>query len=187
MDLRISQQAGLIGLNIEKPGVRLSITAPRLNVSAQVSEMRINSPQAEMEIDMSQSWADLGARKPDDYARDFTSQAQQKGMEGIARRAAEGNSQAAIEKGGNVIDLIRSRFKAAAECPYTIAYIPEHPPVITISPGEMQLETSAGGVSCSPQLGRVENNAIWAKVDVYLQQKPTIEIEWLGSYFDGVM
>lgn len=187
MDLRISQQAGLIGLNIEKPGVRLNITAPRLNVNAQVSEMRISSPRAEMKIDLSQSWADLGARKPDDYAREYASKSQQQGMEGIARRAAEGNSQAAIEKGGNVIRVITSRFKAEAECPYTIAYIPEHPPVVTISPGEMQIETSAGGVSTSPQLGRIENNAPWAKVAVYLQQKPAIEVEWVGSYFDGVM
>lgn len=187
MDLRISQQAGLIGLNIDKPGVRLSISPPRLRVNAQVSEINIHSPRAELEIDQSQCWTDLGARKPVEYGKECASQAYQQGLEGIARRVAEGESQAAIEKGGSVVNLIASRFKAEAECPYTIAFIPEHPPQVTVKAGEMEAEASEGGISTSMQPGRVENHTPWAKVGVYLQQKPAIEVKWVGSYFDGVM
>ena len=186
MDLKISQQAAQIGLNIQKPQVKLSITPPKENVSYNISEVSVTSADPKVRIDMSQTFTDMGLRKPEIF-RDYTvSLGRSKSMEGIARRVQEGKSLAAIHKGSTVGGVIKSRVRAEAECPYTIGFIPEHAPEIEAEVERLEVEAPPGEVSLNCELGGVDNNALWAKVEMYLLQKPSCDVEWVGSHYDAI-
>lgn len=186
VELSISQQYGKIGLDIQKPQIKLNTTMPRENVSYNFPKVIITSPDPKVRIDQTQCRVDMGARNPRDYGAYIASKGQSKVMEGIARRAQEGDTLAAIDKGSSIVGVIASRRQQAMQCECNIAFIPEHPPQVEAEVGKMELNVEAGGASVSAQLGSVENNAIWAKVGMYLLQKPAIDVEWVGSHYDTI-
>lgn len=186
MDLKITQRPGQIGLNIQKPQVKLSITPPRENVSYNKAEVLVTAKDPKVRIDQTQVFADIGLRKPIMYRDYVSSLAESKGLEGIARLVQEGNSLGAIEKGNTVGSVITSQDRAEAECPFTIGFIPEHAPIIEAEVENLQIEAPPGGVTLGCELGGVENNAPWAKVEMYLLQKPYFDIEWIGSHYDAI-
>ncbi|MDD3269963.1 MAG: DUF6470 family protein [Syntrophomonadaceae bacterium] len=187
MDIKINQQAALIGLNIQKPQVKLSITPPKENVSYSMAEVRVSSSDPKVWVDMTQVWADIGLKDIKQFSSYTVSLGRSVSMEGIARRVQEGRSLAAIDEGGTVAGVVKSRVRAEAECPFTIAFIPEHAPEITPEVENLEIEAQPGGVSLSCEQGGVENDAPWAKVDMYLLQKPYFDIKWVGSHYDAIM
>lgn len=186
MDLKITQQAGQIGLNIQKPQVKLSITPPRENVSYNKAEVLLTAKDPKVRIDQTQVFADIGLRNPIMYRDYVFSLGESKVMEGIARRVQEGESLAAIDKGSTVGGVIKSRIREEAQCPFNIGFIPEHAPVIEAEVENLQIEAPPGGVTLGCELGGVENNAPWAKVEMYLLQKPYCDVKWVGSHYDAI-
>ncbi|MEN6351306.1 MAG: DUF6470 family protein [Syntrophomonas sp.] len=186
MDLKISQQYGRIGLNIQKPQVKLNITLPKENVSCKISKVIISSPDPKLYLDQTQCWEDMGYRTPEAFGGYMASNGQSKVMAGIARRAQEGDTLAAIDKGNTVQSVIASRIRSESTCEYTIAYIPKHPPQVEPEVENIEVNVEAGGASASVQLGSVDYNAPWAKVDMYLLQKPSIDVKWVGSHYDTI-
>lgn len=166
--------------------MKLTITPPRESVSYNKAEVIITGKDPKVRIDQTQVFADIGLRNPKMYGDYTVSMGKSRAMEGIARRAQEGKSLAAIENGSTVGGVIASRVRAESECPYNIAFIPENAPEIEAEVEKLEVEAPTGGVSLSCELGGVENNAPWAKVEMYLLQKPYFDIEWVGSHYDTI-
>lgn len=186
MDLSISQQFAKIGLNIDKPAAKLNIKPPKLNVSSGKPEVNIDFSWPKVHIDQSQSFADIGLRDYMRFGEYNCSKAQSTALEGIKRRASEGESLAAIESNTSIQTVIAARVQAESECSYNIAYIPEHPPEVQPETYPVEVNSPEADVSASLDWGQVENASPWAGVEMYLLQKPEIDVKWVGSHYDTI-
>ncbi len=186
MDLSISQQYAQVGLNIDKPAAKLNIKPPKLNVSSGKPEVEVSFSWPEVHIDQSQSFADIGLRDYRRLSEYNCSKAHSTALEGIKRRVSEGDSLAAIDRKTTIQRVIAARVQAEAECPYNIAYIPEHPPEIDPQTYPIEINSPEADVSVNLDWGEVRNVSPWAGVDMYLLQKPEINVQWTGSYYDAI-
>ena len=67
MDLRITQQPALIGLDIHKPAIKLNTTQPYLDIKTTPVSLQVDNPPPKMEIDWRQCRADMGSQVPVDF------------------------------------------------------------------------------------------------------------------------
>lgn len=186
MDLRITQQPALIGLNIHKPAIKLNTTLPYLGVKTTPVSLQIDNPPAKLEIDWTQCRADMGLKNQQIFCRDTAQLSLSQGLEAIGTIAAEGDTLGSIEASTSVEQLIASRLQAESEVDYNIILMPEHPPEVNVETNGVKVTLEPREINCDLQRGILENNTEWAKVDMYLLQKPSINVEWVGSYYDAI-
>jgi len=186
MDLRIIQQPALIGLDIHKPAIKLNTTLPYLDVKTTPVSLQIDNPPAKLEIDWIQCRADMGLKTPPAVCRDNAQLSLSQGLEAIGTIAAEGDTLGRIEAPTSVEQLVASRLQAESEVDYNITLMPEHPPQVNVETNGVEVTLEPQEVNCNLQRGILENKTAWAKVDMYLLQKPSINVEWVGSYYDAI-
>jgi hypothetical protein len=186
MDLRITQQPALVGLNIHKPAIKLNTTLPYLDVRISPVSLQIDNPPAKLEIDWTQCRADMGLKTPPAVCRDNAQLSLSQGLEAIGTIAADGDALGRIEAPTSVEQLIAFHLQAESEVDYNVALMPEHPPEVNVETNGVEVTLRPREVNCNLQRGIFENNTAWARVDIYLLQKPSINVEWVGSYYDAI-
>lgn len=186
MDLQINQQPALIGLDIHKPAIKLNTTLPYLDIKTTPVSLQIENPPAKLEIDWSQCRSDMGLKAPQAVCRDHSQLSLSRGLEAIGTIAAEGDTLGRIEASTSVDQLVASRLQAESEVDYNVALMPEHPPEVDVETKRVEVTLEPREVNCNLQRGIIENNTQWAKVEMYLLQKPSINVEWIGSYYDAI-
>ena len=186
MDLRITQQPALVGLDIHKPAIKLDTTLPYLDIKTTPVSLQVDNPPPKMEIDWRQCRADMGSQVPIDFCNTYAHLGISQGLEAISNIAAEGDNLGRIEAPTTMGQLVASRLQAESEVDYNVALIPEHPPEVNIETNKVEVTLEPREINCNLQRGILENNTEWAKVDMYLLQKPSINVEWIGSYYDAI-
>ena len=186
MDLLITQQPALVGLDIHKPAIKLNTTQPYLDIKTTPVSLQVDNPPPKMEIDWRQCRADMGSQVPVDFCNTYAHLALSQGLEAIGNIAAEGDILGQIENAGSLEDVIVSRMESESQVDYNVACVPEHPPEVQIDTENVAVELKPREINCNLQRGILENNTEWAKVDMYLLQKPSINVEWIGSYYDAI-
>ncbi len=186
MDLRIIQQPALVGLDIHKPAIKLNTTLPYLDIKTTPVSLQIDNPSAKLEIDWTQCRADMGLKTPPAVCRENAQLSLSQGLEAIGTIAAEVDTLGNIEAPTSVGQLVASRLQAESEVDYNVALMPEHPPQVNVETNGVEVTLEPQEVNCNLQRGILENKTAWAKVDMYLLQKPSINVEWIGSYYDAI-
>lgn len=186
MDLRITQQPALVGLDIHKPAIKLNTTQPYLDIKTTPVSLQIDNPPATMEIDWRQCRADMGSQVPVDFCNTYAHLALSQGLEAISSIAAEGDALGRIENASSLAGIIASRMQAESQVDYNVACVPEHPPEVQIDTENVAVELEPREINYNLQRGMLENNTEWAKVDMYLLQKPSINVDWTGNYYDAI-
>ncbi|MDD2373080.1 MAG: DUF6470 family protein [Syntrophomonadaceae bacterium] len=186
MDLRITQQPALVGLDIHKPAIKLNTTLPYLDVKTTPVSLQIDNPPAKLELDWTQCRADMGLKNQRIFCQDTAQLSLAQGLEAIGTIAADGDALGRIEAPTSVEQLVASRLQAESEVDYNVALMPEHPPEVNVETNGVEVTLEPQEVNCNLQRGIFENKTAWAKVDMYLLQKPSINVEWVGSYYDAI-
>ena len=179
MQLQIRSQLALIGLEINKPFLHLRTTMPKVELQIKKPEIKIHSPRPVLHIDQTQCFADAGKRTPSDFAAYYAEMAWSDSMEGIARRAQEGDMLAQIHKGYTIEKLAAQNLGEIAD--FNVTAIPKQPPRVWFDTYPVQFEFDPGYVETRLQMGTVEGNLQWGKVNIYLRQKNYLEINWVEN------
>lgn len=183
--LSIHQTYGKIGLEIQN--AQLSIQQPKaqINMHQELPQVQIETTPLEMHIDQQDCWNEVGLKDNAALIYDNGQEARQAAMEGIARRAEEGTRLLSIENGGKPI--IEMAKEASNPPPKTvnIAFLPQSRPKIDFTGGEVHFSLQEGRVDWEviPQKPIIEVSQ-YPSVNVYMQQWPSINIEYLGNNLD---
>lgn len=186
MDLRISTQPALIGLNIEKPAIKLEIQDAEIDLQTSCAQVQLEIPKPKVNIDMTQCHQDAGYFKPEAWMREMSQQSFADGMEGIARIARRGDALADISSGANIASVVRSEAAARNSVDFNITAVPKQPPEITAETYPVQIDVKEGEYNLNVNPGNFTNQTQWANVKMYLLQEPSIKIECVGNSFDTV-
>lgn len=180
--LRIEQEFARIGLNIKKPFLPLRTTGPQIELSIKEPELKLHNPRPRVYIDQRRCFADMEKRTLDEFLRYHAQLGREKALQAIGDIAEEGDMLASIEKGVKLEDIAEKGFGEAAD--FNVTAIPKQMPDIVWDVRPVEIEFIPGEVELELRRGRVENLFEPGKVEVYLEQKNYIKIDWVGENLD---
>ena len=185
MDLRITTTPALIG--IDRTPRKLEIQQPKADMALNIEQARveINTEPGQVQIDQSQCFAEAGLKDIFELTRDNADFARQKAMEGIARIVRQGNDLANIHLGGNPIaDQAEENSVFWANREFNFDLIPKSRPKIDFTGGTVDIQVVEGKVNPQVKVNKPVINFTPGNVGIYLRQKNSIEIEYVGNKLD---
>lgn len=182
MRLVIEHQGGVIGIAQNRLAIAQESTQPVLWLDRQAPRPEISGGGVSVRVDQTECFIERGYKPPSVLANECAGAGRRAALEGIARRATEGDFLAAIEKGAAIADLALSEEK----CEVTFALLPRTRPVVefvetphrfAVAPGGMRVNFTPGAV----KVGEVPSLPY---LNVYLKQEPFVKIQAVSAKLD---
>ena len=182
MGLQINQEFGRVGINTTDAFISIKMRQPAVRTKSTLPEMDIDIRPVELKIDQKQCFCEVGLKTADVFTRDAADKARQKCARQTAATAKKGDFFARVNKNANAIPMVaKNIMKRKAE--HTIAAMPKSRPKISFTRG-MDISWNMGDVEVEAITEEPDISASRAGVEVYLVQKPYIEIEYQGRILD---
>lgn len=168
-------------IGIQTNNAALSIRQPCGQQSLEHRDVRmfVEREPTVVQIDQSACFAEAGLKNALELSRENAEMGRMAVLEGIARRADEGNMLAGIETGVSAIAEIAAQNLDTAK-DFTIAFIPQSRPTINIT-GSFYLRWEIGGVDANYQPRYPEIEYTPGNVGIYLRQQGDIEIHYVDE------
>lgn len=188
MDIQISRTDARIGIET---------TAAKLNIKTQNADLQLHSENAKVSIqtelpkvviDCSECYNTSGLKNREAFLRESVQLGKQAASEYISKTSSDGGSYGAIESGSNPMTSIVVR-DAYPQHNFGIDCMPKARPQIKVE-GKTQItaENASGGANNGIQgnytPGKVNYDVTPHNVRTFLEQKPSIDIKYVGKNVD---
>ncbi|MDQ0339902.1 hypothetical protein J2S00_002697 [Caldalkalibacillus uzonensis] len=182
--LRIKQQQGEIGINQTPGHVQIEQPPPLVEMSSEPVQVQIERQPSELYIDQSRAWAAYALMPPVTLTKTVVYNIKRIYPEIVAKIARDGDRMADFHLSNNVIaELAKEPPRLLSEMHFAgpasrlnvdVEYIPE----------QVKIDVQGGNwhYHVEPQKPRMVHFP--AKVEIYLRQRPSLEIEWVGREVD---
>lgn len=170
---------GKLEIRQPKAEIQLNIEHPRLE---------IDSEPGRIHIDQYQCFAEAGLKNVFDLTIDNTAFAKQKLAQAVSRIVEQGDAMvAALHRGTDMIAIhaLESVF-ARYSSEFDIGTIPQSRPRIDFSGGTVETNFIEGSINPQVQVNKPIIEATRTKVDIYLRQRNSISIEYVGNKLDAL-
>ncbi|MBA1334009.1 MAG: hypothetical protein HPY66_1493 [Firmicutes bacterium] len=182
MELIISQSFGRIGISTTDAFMSIESRLPAVEMQSTYPKGIMNSEPVQVEIDQTQCFNEMGLKTPDALMRGIAQKSLRQGLSAIASRVREGNFLAKIEENPNGIPEIAAR-KLEKNVQLTVVSMPRSSPDIEFK-GGLDIRWEMGKVEVEPVLKFPDISATRPDINIYLLQKPYIDIECRGNNID---
>ncbi|MCT4566294.1 MAG: DUF6470 family protein [Maledivibacter sp.] len=185
MDLMITTTNGAIGINAIQGKMNIDYGKSNFNIQTENPEIDINITHPKVEIDQTKPLAEMGLQDIFDFIKNNASRGRQAALNGIGKIASQGNELASIETGSNVISR-QAQYNAFKQYKreVNIDFIPKSRPEIDLREGIVNINLEEGEVEIDNEPQEVNLNFNKGQVKIYLRQKPSIAIEYIGKNLD---
>jgi hypothetical protein len=185
MRLVVEQQRAVIGIQQSRPRLEVHEGArPVLQLQRQPPRLKISGGEVAVRIDQARCFEERGFKSPGALGREQAERGRRAALEGIARRGAEGDFLASIEKGAEIAALAWPE----EEMEVTLALLPRGRPVVEFVEEPLQIRVDAGKVAVSFTPGKLEMEASWPPyLRIYLQKTPFVRIRALPEKLDATV
>lgn len=178
--LQVQTTKAQIGLHTQKPVQQIEQPKANLDIQQPKAIQTIETKKGQLSIDTEEARADLDLKSSSKRVAEVAQYATQTAIEGVGRRADEGNQLMRIENGGNPI---ASQAKQTGGQPYSslsIKFIPSHGSVkVNYQPGSVDIKVELQQVINNTTINKPIHNYTPGKVIVEMQQHASIQIDWL--------
>lgn len=176
--IQIRTTKAILGLNIEKPIQHIEQPKADLHIEQPPATITISSKPARLTIDQSKAWSDMGLLGPLASTRKFAEEGHQAWLEGIARRAQEGDQLMKIENGGNAIAAISAEKGLHPYKKLGIKFIPSVNSVdIDYQPGYLDIKIDRNKPIIDVKVNKPIHEYKPGDVSGYMIQYPSIKID----------
>ncbi len=138
--------------------------------------MQIDTQISRVKIDQTQCFAESGLRTSLEIARVFYQNSVRMGIEAISTIVAEGRQMLDARRGSTAIQNISFARSASPQKQLVTTSMPQSRPKIDWDPGYVNINWEMGGVDIRWNVGRMEAEYEPASMNIFLRQKPSIEI-----------
>ncbi|UQW98005.1 DUF6470 family protein [Rummeliibacillus sp. G93] len=177
--LHIESTQGKLGLNIQQPIQEIQQPQAELELEQPAAILEINTIKPELSIDTIEARADLDLMSSIRRTAEVASYSRGQLLEGISRRAGEGDDLMHIENGGNPI---AEHAKQSGRQPYSslgIKFIPSPGGVkISYQPGKVNIEAQPQKVINNTKINKPIHEYAPGKVTTEMLQYPSLKIDW---------
>lgn len=178
--IQIQSTKGQIGLNIQKPVQEIKQPQANLDLQQPKAKMSIKTTKSKLSIDSYEMRESMDYKNSMSRTREIAQQSKQEALDGIARRAQEGQELMRIENGGNPI---AEQAKRRGRQPYSglnIKFIPQANTVkINFQPATVDIQVEPQKVINNSTINKPIHNYTPGKVKVEMLQYPSLKIDWL--------
>jgi hypothetical protein len=165
---------------IEQPSARLSIQQPK-------AEMEVEKIPSRLTIDQSRARADVDLKSASQRIEEAAQQGYQDLLEGIARRAQEGEAMMKIENGGGAIAQLAKQHKVLPEHEFGLGWIPSVGSVrVDYDPGRLDIYWKVNKPIIDSQTNQPIINYYPGSVEVNMKQYQSLRIDFDNLNFIGV-
>ena len=187
MRININEQRAQIGLNITRSNLVLNQPSPEIQISDQPTQLQINAEQPTFTVNTDAIRREIGLSTSRQFAQDFAHAGRQAAMQGIARRASEGDTMARLQvQGTDAFPIISRNAQMARLGPvdFNVGLMPTSSPVMTWHVNQIDINftrhslqvdapaTNLAQVSLSPQHA----------VNAYFEVPPQMNISAVPLY-----
>lgn len=183
MAITISQTHAQIGIERMPGRTQMQSQNARLEMHQKHAKVNIETELPRVQIDQYEAFASAGLKNNADLLKDAVQRGYQQVMEYIGKIAADGDTLAAIEHGGNPIADISER-DAYPEHEYGYDYLPKAGPKFDVT-GYVKLDPEPNGQGTTNGVefkyipGNLNINYTPGKVDVFIKQYASINIKYI--------
>ncbi|SHF89223.1 DUF6470 family protein [Ornithinibacillus halophilus] len=158
---------------IQQPKAQLSIEQPKADLS-------ISRIPSKLTIDQTQAWEDMGLMHVFRSNEIFAQNGRQGLLEGISRRAQQGDELMRIENGGNPIVSQANANGYDSMKQIGIKFIPSHNSVkISYQPTEVQIDVKQNEPNITVQPQKPIHNYEPGSIDISMKQYAELEIDFV--------
>lgn len=185
MDLRITTQNGFIGINTTPGKMNIDYGKSNYNLQTRNPKIDMEITQPKVKIDQTKPLAEIGLKNIFDFTSSNVQKGRQAAFRGIGKIAKQGDELARIEMGSNII-ASQAEYNAFEQNKkeVNIDFIPKSRPKIELKEGKVNINVQEGEVDIQSKPQDVNLNLNRGKVEIYLRQKPFIDIEYIGNHLD---
>lgn len=177
--IRITSSDAKIGLNIHQPIQKIQQPKADIQIYQPSANITMNKRPSKLTIDQTRALADVGIKPTGVVVKEAANKGYQSFLQGLARRAQQGDQLMKIEKGGSPL---ASQAKVNGERPsksFNVGFIPSYNSVvIDYDPGELDIQVSRNKPIIDVRPNKPIHEYTPGTTDVYLAQKPTIDIQF---------
>jgi hypothetical protein len=176
--IQIRTMKAILGFRIEKPVQRIEQPKADLHIEQPPATITIDSKSARLTIDQSKAWSDMGLIGPLASTKKLAQEGRQALLEGIARRAQEGDQLMKIENGANAIAAIATGKGLRPYKQLGIKFIPSVNSVdITYQPGYLNINIDTSKPIIEAKVNKPIHEYTPGNVYGYMIQYPSIKID----------
>jgi hypothetical protein len=182
IDLKITQQFGQIGLEINPAKYDLNIQSPDIQVKQTPADIDLKQSPGDLEIDYTAARESLGFGGVWYLINNMVQEAHQAYAGNLEKIVADGRDLGEIEKHISIGQVAGKHFVAE---PRDLELAAIQPLDIRYQPQAQTCAVNLGGVSVGADWGRVGvDNFIFPSVRVFLEREPYLKIEAVGQVID---
>lgn len=182
LQVTINQTFGRVGIDYTPAVFKMRVQPADIEFKQTPAEFILKSDPPAIKIDLTRTRASMGYKNIVPLAKDFAQEGIEAAQAEIRRTAGEGDRLARVEAGGSPF----SEIAAAAAWPehdFNITMIPKVPPDISYT-GGVKAKSQVGKFSLDTQVHFPEGSATRAKLEIYLKEKPNMNINVTGQWVD---
>ncbi|MCC3356942.1 DUF6470 family protein [Bacillus sp. REN16] len=185
--IRLQSQNAKIGIRTTQPVQEIQQPKANLSIEQPKAELSIQTKPGKLTIDKTEAWADMDLKHISRRNSEAADQGYQDSLEGIARRAQEGNELMRIENSGSPIAQIAKRNSEGPELQFNVGWIPSHFSVKTsYDPAKVDIQVKVNKPIINSSINKPIHEYAPGKVDVNLEQRQSLKIDFANLKYVGV-
>lgn len=178
--LQIQTTKAQIGLNIHKPVQKIEQPKADLDLQQPKAKLTVETTKSQLSIDTFEARESLDLKNTRRRTEDMAQKGVQDALEGVARRADEGNELMRIEDGGNPIVEHAKRKGRQPYSSINIKFLPQSGSVkVKYEPSKVDINIEPQKVINNSKMNKPIHDYTTGSVDVEMLKKPSIKIDWL--------
>lgn len=182
MNLRITTRHGFIGINGTQGKTNISYGKSNFAMGIKAPKIHMDITQPKVKIDQTKPLSEIGQGKVFDLIRSNVKKSKEAIFRAIAKTVQQGNELARIETGRNVIaEQAKDNAFGQSIQEFNIDFIPKSRPEIDLEEGRVEINLEEGDVDIESAPTEVNLDISRGKVEIYLRQKPFIDVEYVGD------
>ncbi|MCK4257408.1 MAG: hypothetical protein KAX49_00425 [Halanaerobiales bacterium] len=184
MDIKITQQPAILGLNIKSPETSIQKKDAVAKHNPASSKVQIQRNKGTVKVNNDAARQGIGIYDSGPFMKRMADKGQQIAFEGIARRVSEGHQMSDIHKNGFILPKIMAN--AAWDGTKSVGIKLKPSADVQGQPGSTKIDFKIQPFKMDASSSEFKVDLNWGKVGKYLEQKNYIDIEWTGSLIDLV-
>lgn len=180
--LRIEQTYGKIGIDTYNSQLRINSRLGRLDTHQTFVQVEMEKELPKVLIDQHECFATAGLKNNMEILEEAALAADRQALEYTARKAQNGDLLANLKFRGNAIASI-ARSESFHQHEFNIDLIPKARPSIDVQ-GYLNINFRQGQILNEVREGFANINFTEPKINMYVLQKPSVNIEYIGNNID---
>lgn len=176
--IQIQTTKGILGLQIDKPIQEIEQPKATMQQEQPAAILEMSTTRPQLSLDTTEARADIDLKGPLRRGDENAQYGRQSAMEGIARRAQEGQQMMQIENGGNaIVDIIRQQTNPPP-APLGIRFVGDRTKIqMSFQQGTLDINAIPQKPILDVQINKPIHHYTPGKVSGVMEQYPSIQID----------